>query len=238
MWGSIINYWYMHIYILWKSRGKKDENKENKETQQKSNGAYQTSARCTSHPILFSLIPKKQNEISLLSWYDYCISIPPLLCVDFEPITTTGSLLPNIQYCTPKNASQAAWNNPHILKLVVTFPLEPKRKPSLKQSPTSHEARTDRRKPLQERFVWFERICGMGRTASTVRPIAPRREMYVWELEMGGRRIWTRRRAVVRYTRNCQYLTNCLALLFTARKKKSRGRKFAHGRLLRHCQNW
>lgn len=77
---------------------------------------------------------------------------------------------PYIRYCTPKNASQHAWNMPESLNAHGMDEEDVKNQNIFMASPKSQLARTENRNPLQDRERAFVRICGRGRVASMARP--------------------------------------------------------------------
>lgn len=114
---------------------------------------------------------------------------------------------PYIRYWTPRNESHAAWNMPQILNAHGIVVDDVKNQNIFMLSPSSQLASTESRNPLQDRERAFARIWGMGRIASTERPMIPIADEYDWYTEgRGDNRSSQTTRPANRVSRNCQYL--------------------------------
>lgn len=123
------------------------------------------------------------------------------------------SPFPYIRYCTPRNVSQPAWKMPHSLNAHGISVGEVKNQNIFMPSPNSQLAKTERRKPLQDRNRALAKIWGSGRVASIESPIYPIRAEYAGYSERNGARTSSPRvRRMNKYSRNCQYLDKVSAL--------------------------
>lgn len=118
-----------------------------------------------------------------------------------------ASLSPYIMYCTPKSASQNAWNVPQALNAHGIDVDEVKNQNIFIVSPTSQLTRTESRSPLLDRDRIFTKICGMGNVASIERPTSPINGEYDWYTQgRGASRSSQATRPMNRHSKNCQYL--------------------------------